>query len=282
MAGVRFFSAKFELLENVPCKLYKIDEKFECIELDHAHDYVQIWYVNKGTFKHIIHGREYTLMMGSLFVVPPYTVHRFKFVPGEKLEIYGCEFRLDSIEDPFGKKELNEIPKLALAGASVHRFQSLFQEMVDEYEEGTAYYEYVLKGNLLKLLSFIIRENNNYRVAPQEDKTDKYRSHIDKAVEYIQEHYGEEIRLDHICKYSKISKTYFCNLFKYFTGKTFNDYLTEVRISKSTEFLLKPELSVTDVCYGVGFNDLTYFSKTFKKYTGVSPSNFKKNASSIG
>jgi len=45
MAGIRFFSAKFEMRENMSCKLYKIDESFGSIELPHAHDYVQIWYV---------------------------------------------------------------------------------------------------------------------------------------------------------------------------------------------------------------------------------------------
>ncbi|MCQ6558610.1 AraC family transcriptional regulator [Paenibacillus mendelii] len=281
MAGIRFFSAKYEMRENMSCKLYKIDETFGSIELPHAHDYVQIWYVSKGTFKHIIQGREYTMMKGSMFVVPPYAVHGFEF-DTDKLEIYGCEFHSEFFDYPCRISQLTEIPKLTLSGANVHRIQMLFQDMVDEYEGSKDYYEFVLKGSLLKLLSYINRENGQNTGTLQDDKSDKYWPNINRAVEYIQQHYDEEIRLDYICKYSKISKTYFCHLFKSFTGKTFNDYLTDVRINKSTEFLLQSDLTVTDVCYGVGFNDLTYFSKTFKKYTGVSPSIFKKNARDTG
>lgn len=70
--------------------------------------------------------------------------------------------------------------------------------------------------------------------------------------------------------------TYFSTLFKKETGQNFMDYLTELRISKAKELLCGEELSVQDVAEQVGYRDLKYFSRLFKKLTGVSPSDYKK------
>ena len=68
----------------------------------------------------------------------------------------------------------------------------------------------------------------------------------------------------------------FSTLFKKETGQNFLDYLTELRISKAKELLCGETLSVQDVAETVGYSDLKYFSRLFKKATGVSPSDYKK------
>ncbi|MFD0619711.1 helix-turn-helix domain-containing protein [Paenibacillus sp. GCM10027629] len=67
-------------------------------------------------------------------------------------------------------------------------------------------------------------------------------------------------------------------IFKQWTGKTFNRYVTDLRIRNATILLKQPELTVTDVCYSAGFNDLPYFCRIFKKYTGLSPAYYRKQA----
>lgn len=166
--------------------------------------------------------------------------------------------------------------QITLTGSTDHQVQSLLEEMLEEYTERRHFYELVLKANLLKLLSILIRDSRKTKIIGIGDKTNKYLPLFASAIEYIHRHYQEDIRMDQLCKITMVSKTLFCDLFKHFTGKTFNDYLIDIRIKKSTELLLQPDLTITDVCYGVGFNNLNYFSKTFKKYTGISPSNYKK------
>ncbi|WP_423220749.1 helix-turn-helix transcriptional regulator [Bacillus paralicheniformis] len=50
-------------------------------------------------------------------------------------------------------------------------------------------------------------------------------------------------------------------MFKRFTGKTFNDYLIDLRVRKAVDCLLESDMSITEICFGVGFNDLAYFSR---------------------
>jgi len=281
---VRFFHSEYEMREHLPCKLYKIDKRFDLVQRDHAHDYYQIWYVVQGKFKHCMNGEEYLMVAGNLFVIPPYTVHRVTWEPGA-VEIIGCEFLPEFIGDDRHLLEklpsvFEKIPlKIILTSSLNHRIHQILEEMLDEYTEQRSYYEPLLKGNMLRLVSMITRELRNDELKDMGDKLDKYRPMINVAVDYIHQHFTEEIRLDHMCKVAMLSKTYFCDLFKYFTGKTLTDYVADLRLKYAMELLLQPQRTVTDVCYKAGFKDLAYFSRLFKKHSGMSPSQYKKHAS---
>ena len=99
---------------------------------------------------------------------------------------------------------------------------------------------------------------------------------ITEAKHYIQQHYQEALRLEDVSTAVGFNATYFSTLFKKETGQNFMDYLTELRSSKAKELLCGEELSVQDVAEQVGYRDLKYFSRLFKKLTGVSPSDYKK------
>jgi len=294
--NIQIFESKVELPGKLQCKLYKIDEAYGTYKWDHTHDYFQIWYVNKGEFLHNIDKRKYKMVKGNLFVIPPYAVHRIDLISGKGMEIIGCEFLPTFINDrfehaPFSKdffdfaylerflvEEDEEItPKIALSGRTDTEVRRLLDDMYTEYQQQDSYFELVLKGELLKLLAIIMREYNT-DVQAFNGKLEKYRPAITATEAYIHEHYMEEINLELLCRQAMMSKTYFYILFKHFIGKTLNEYITELRVQKSTELLLNSDLSVTDVCFGVGFNNLTYFSRVFKKMTGIPPSHYKKYA----
>src|SRR5699024_10185470 len=99
---------------------------------------------------------------------------------------------------------------------------------------------------------------------------------ITEAKRYIQQHYQEALRLEDVSSAVGFNATYFSALFKKETGQNFMDYLTELRVNKSKELLCRDDLSVQDVAELVGYRDLKYFSRLFKKITVVSPSDYKK------
>lgn len=99
---------------------------------------------------------------------------------------------------------------------------------------------------------------------------------ITEAKRYIQQHYQEALRLEEVSRLVGFNTTYFSVLFKNETGQNFMDYLTELRINKSKELLCSNAGSIQDVAEQVGYRDLKYFSRLFKKITGVSPSDYRK------
>lgn len=109
-----------------------------------------------------------------------------------------------------------------------------------------------------------------------EEKASQEARPILEAKKYIQEHYQEALRLEDVSSVIGFNATYFSTLFKKETGQNFMDYLTELRISKAKELLCETDISISDAAEMVGYRDLKYFSRLFKKITGISPSDYKK------
>lgn len=99
---------------------------------------------------------------------------------------------------------------------------------------------------------------------------------IDKAKEYIGTKYNKDISLDDVSREVDISPYYFSKIFKEATGENFIEYVTNIRISKAKELLQNSELSMKEICAAVGYSDPNYFSRTFKKNVGVTPTEFKE------
>ena len=98
---------------------------------------------------------------------------------------------------------------------------------------------------------------------------------ITRAKEYIHEHQTEAISLGQVAKAVNTSTFYFCKMFKKFTGINFTDYLSRIRIEKSKNLLLNPNLRVSEIAFEVGFQSLTHFNRVFKKLLGQSPTEYR-------
>lgn len=93
---------------------------------------------------------------------------------------------------------------------------------------------------------------------------------INEAKQYISEHYAEPLSLDEVCSKVGFSVSYFSTLFRKETGKTFLEYLADVRMEAAKELLRETKLTMEAVCEQVGVHDYKRFSKAFKKATGIS------------
>ena len=100
---------------------------------------------------------------------------------------------------------------------------------------------------------------------------------VDKAKQYIEDNYGQDISLDEVSRSVDISPYYFSKLFKEGTGQTFIEYLTNLRMQKARRLIEEGELSMKEIGMKVGYADANYFSRTFKKNVGVSPTDYREN-----
>lgn len=100
---------------------------------------------------------------------------------------------------------------------------------------------------------------------------------IVKALQYIQSYYPDSLTLPQIAQIAGLSPNYFSSLFKKEMGSSFLEYLNRYRIEKSMELLLNTSLKTYEIAWKCGFSDEGYFGKTFKKYTGMTPNEYKKN-----
>ncbi len=101
---------------------------------------------------------------------------------------------------------------------------------------------------------------------------------INQVRKTIEEHFKEQISISTLAKDVFLTPTYLCVLFKQVTGTTINDYLTLIRLEKAKKLLSDPYIKLYDVCFEVGYLSPSYFSRLFKKYIGLSPSEYRNIA----
>lgn len=97
-----------------------------------------------------------------------------------------------------------------------------------------------------------------------------------KAVDYLHAHYHEQITLNEVAEHTFVSTYYISRMFKRETGKNFVDYLNDIRIEKAKELLKDISLKTYEVAEKVGIPDAHYFSRLFKKYVGITPTEFRE------
>lgn len=98
---------------------------------------------------------------------------------------------------------------------------------------------------------------------------------IKRSLLYIYEHFNSPLTLDEVADYVHLHPSYFSSMFKHSTGSSFKEYLNMVRIEESKRLLTNTDFSIIDIAIAVGFEDQSYFSKVFKKYTGLTPKQFR-------
>ncbi|MFH1512408.1 MAG: response regulator [Bacillota bacterium] len=114
-----------------------------------------------------------------------------------------------------------------------------------------------------------------------EQGSERYGVVIRKAKAFIGEHYADpELTLRRVANEVAMSNNHFCTIFSQETGVTFTEYMTTLRIEKAKELLRDKQMRTSDVAASIGYNDPHYFSYLFKKYTDMSPRDFRKLSAS--
>ncbi len=132
---------------------------------------------------------------------------------------------------------------------------------------------------VLQILN-LISKSNEYRLLAsinfqQENVKNAHR--INVVLDYIMDHYDEDLSLEKVAALVNMNKNAFCRFFKKGTRKSLFSVINEVRIAKACQQLTETDMNVLQVAFGCGFNTISNFNKTFKKLTGVKPLTYKKN-----
>ncbi|CEG26300.1 response regulator transcription factor [Bacillus sp. B-jedd] len=104
----------------------------------------------------------------------------------------------------------------------------------------------------------------------------QYSQLVEDSLEILENHYNQSLSLEDICNQIAVSKNYFCYLFKREVGISLWQYLTDLRLKKAKELLLKTDLKSYEISFQVGYDNPSYFSMLFKKYESMTPNEYRK------
>ncbi|WPJ97659.1 PocR ligand-binding domain-containing protein [Coraliomargarita algicola] len=121
----------------------------------------------------------------------------------------------------------------------------------------------------LATISNSIEPEQSIAAADPEDQV------VSRAKKYISERFNERISLDEAAQAVNASTRHFCKVFKQATGITFTDYLARTRVEKAKHLLQNPHLRVSEIAFETGFDSISQFNRSFKRITGMSPTQFR-------
>lgn len=263
----------------------------------HQHQYVQINYITSGKGIHEVAGHRTPLLEGDIFVLPPYVPHRILPASNtQKIEVVEIEFLPEFLNEqfenlpeakylfdfsyiaPFIVFENNIKPRLNLTGVAKIKINEIVNTLHEEYHYQNRLFEHAFKAQLLYLLVELNRAI---------EKTDegfeskivfaKHRAAINTVLEYIDNHYTHELKIEDVSKIAMMSQSYFCFFFKTLVGKTFVQYLVEKRLEHAKLLLANTDMSVINVSINAGFNNVSHFIRTFKANILLSPTQYRRN-----
>ncbi len=147
--------------------------------------------------------------------------------------------------------------------------------IIDLYDQRTPFMETAIKGHLYFIL-FYLASNNQIMHNPVASRDDRL-NRIKTVLSYIEENYKHSIRLSELSSLVSMSDTHFCRYFHKLAGRTPIEYINEYRINQAVKLLQNTNLSIIDIAFDVGFQNVSYFIKVFRNYKFLTPYQFRRN-----
>ena len=238
----------------------------------HCHNHYEIYYLIAGKRRYFIENRIFAIKPGCVVLIPKETLHKTTAISSDLHE--RVLLNVGDIWVPEELKPVFSLYCLQIPPAEHPYMEKVLNRIGWEYQHADRFSTQMIQNYLYELLVFLTRlyESNGLSVLP--DRSD---SVIEKAAQYMCEHFAESLTLQSVAKEFSLCREYFSVKFKEMTGFGFNEYLTQLRIAHAASLLSTTDLSITEISYRCGFNDSNYFSTVFRKIKGQNPKKYAKS-----
>ncbi|MCX7841488.1 MAG: AraC family transcriptional regulator [Clostridia bacterium] len=264
--------------------------KYEC------HNELELSFVKSGRGIYNIEGKLYDIEPDDIFVFNNIEAHGIIHIePSIVLEntvimfdprfIWSFESNLFDqryLDIFFNRNELfeNRIERSNKASAELRR---LFREIEDEFINKLPEYQLMIKVKLLSILVVLTRYFGYIKNDGNDDSAKRKRDLliVNKVIDYIDSNLASEISLKDLAGIAHMNSSYFSTFFKKYIGISPMEYIIKKRLSRAVEYLRGTDKTILEIACLCGFNNSVSFNKTFKKFIGKVPSDFRQHENKL-
>lgn len=239
-------------------------------QLDRLHSFCQnkFYYLTEGSFSITIEGTEYTAQPGDWFFIPAGTMHSYSNIPGVEMKKYWMHFDI--------YPSANLLAPLQVAykvnAADCSQVHALFQEFARLRKCKDLCDRLRLKAVILNLLAEYIRLADKNTPVVWGERDEDMRS----VLAYIQVNFRRSLTTEELAEVCHMHPTHFIRAFKLRMAQTPHQYIADVRMEYARQLLDRSDRSVIQIAEDSGFYDLAHFSRTFKQYYSMTPTQYRK------
>ena len=243
----------------------------------HHHNYIEIEWLISGKMEHELNGTVSVLEAGDCYCLGLRDMHRFRVLEQGLIYSIGIDYR----EAPSAVQQLlHNFPLPAagqLQGRLLSEVKDHFLRIHERIRSDAPFAEAQMIAYTILLLTHIFEA-----VCPVSalHSAGGYH-HIVKAMEYMEAHFQERLLLEDVARAVYLSPNHFSSLFTKVNGRSFSEYLSEVRIKRAMELLAESDRSVLEIAFDCGFNSFSAFSRNFKLRCGCSPTYYRGSISNF-
>ncbi|HZG76213.1 MAG TPA: AraC family transcriptional regulator [Paenibacillus sp.] len=280
--------------DELPFYVNRVEESFR-LEF-HAHDFMEIAYIDEGAGFHYVNDETLPVSKGDLFLLPIGVSHVFRpksVRPEQPLVVYNCIYKQEQVAAALtsmpGFAELARASRLLqLAPPDPHSehaprflrdrtgvFGELLRAMHLELAQRRVGYAARLYALFAELAVALERHSEPDAATPfllVETDEDPIR----EAIRVADASFAEPLTAAALAARLNVSARHFHRLFRAATGRTFNDYVQQRRVERAAEWLAGTRWSVQDIAGRAGYQDVKFFQRLFKKKTGHSPREYRR------
>jgi len=268
-------------------------EKVESV-VPHRHDFLEFILVLEGRGTETINGLQHPMEPGTLIFLLPYQFHAIRSDPGACLHLYICNFDLELLFDSReGDRGLAAIvlddsdrlpPYIQLNEREMAQATGLFDDMRREAAGDERMRSIMIKSKLFEALVWFERWRSG-RHADGSETAGEGRKESASAktgfwqmIRYVHRHYREELTLERLARQFHYNASHLSECFKVRTGQNFVPFVQGLRIRHACGLLASTELPVSRIAYEAGFGSFQTFSRSFLKWKGMSPTDYRKQS----
>lgn len=279
MKDIQFNERKQHGLPDFPFQYYYIDSTHPQYVMPlHWHGEFELIRVKEGSFLLYLDNKPVTLFKGDCAIIDCTAMHRG--IPNNAVyecAVFGISMLYKKSND-IARQFLRPIAhrKVTVSHNPTPKVKGVINEIFACARKQKEYYQLEIHSLLYNLFSLLYGEGLIKNEAKQ--KNSKQMEVIGELLDWIEQNYTEHITLASLAEVSGLNQKYLCRFFKEYTGRTPVDYVNSLRIDAACHELEHGGMSVTDAALSSGFNSISYFTKTFKRYKSLSPAEYRAKA----
>ena len=250
----------------------------------HWHSYFEITRVLEGTGIYYVNGQSFEVGPGDLVIFNNAELHGWQLLQ-RQMRVQAMIFSADLVAgysssseteylQPFIERGSNFRNKVGRDEPYAREIGEILSEIADEWAAGRVGGKLMIKADVLRILTLLIRHYHDESRAPGlTGQRKKALRRLQKAFEYIEENYCGKVTLKEAGGTGYMSPNYFSHYFHTATDISFSDYVTMLRIRKARELLETTGKSIYEIAMECGFPNSSNFYRLYKKHAGESPRN---------